>query len=228
MALPLFAHERTSGRNELTEDHEPRSIASKAGLFTQAPLPYAYDALEPHIDARTMELHYAKHHAKYVQQVSDAMEEENITPTTAEEFFARVSNYSAKARNNGGGAWNHELYWRVMSPNGGGEPGGVLREAINGSFGDFAKFKTKFTEAGMKRFGSGWAWLVKDGGKLLIGSTPDQDNPMMDTSAFRGVPLLGLDVWEHAYYLKHQNKRDEYITNFFKVINWEEVSRRLT
>ncbi|MBK8500123.1 MAG: superoxide dismutase [Flavobacteriales bacterium] len=195
-------------------------------LFPQAPLPYAYDALEPHVDARTMELHYTKHHAKYVKEVADAIAEENIAATSAEDFFAHVSGYSQKARNNGGGAWNHDLYWRVMKPGGSGEPLGALRDAMDSSFGDFATFKTKFTEAGMKRFGSGWAWLVKDGGKLAIGSTPNQDNPLMDVSEFKGTPLLGMDVWEHAYYLNYQNKRDEYIGHFLQVIDWDEVSRR--
>lgn len=201
-------------------------LAPSTVLFAQAPLPYAYDALEPHIDARTMELHYTKHHAKYLKEMGDAIVEEKIDAASAKDFFAKVSSYSAKARNNGGGGWNHDLYWRVMKPGGGGEPTGALQDAINASFGDFATFKAKFTEAGMKRFGSGWAWLVKDSGKLAVGSTPNQDNPLMDVSEFKGTPLLGMDVWEHAYYLNCQNKRDEYIGNFFQVINWDEVSSR--
>lgn len=222
---PLLAHahffsETHSNTPDMTE------LAPSPTLFPQAPLPYTYDALEPHMDARTMELHYAKHHAKYVKEVADAIAEEKIAANSAEEFFAKVSSYSPKARNNGGGAWNHDLYWRVMKPGGGGEPSGALRDAINASFGDFDTFKTKFTEAGMKRFGSGWAWLVKNGDKLIIGSTPNQDNPLMDASEFKGIPLLGMDVWEHAYYLNCQNKRDAYIANFFSVINWDEVAKR--
>lgn len=222
---PLLASARFF-LNPSNPPSEMTDLVATTTLFPQAPLPYAYDALEPHVDARTMELHYGKHHAKYVKEVADAIAEENIDATSAEDFFANVSGYSQKARNNGGGAWNHDLYWRVMKPGGGGEPSGALRDAINSSFGDFATFKTKFTEAGMKRFGSGWAWLVKDGGKLAIGSTPNQDNPLMDVSEFKGMPLLGMDVWEHAYYLNYQNKRDEYIGHFLQVINWNEVSKR--
>ena len=227
MAAPLLASGRTFRNDPFSVLADTAGSAPPTTLFAQAPLPYAFDALEPHIDARTMELHYTKHHAKYVKEVADAMAEENIAAKSAEEFFAQVGTYSAKARNNGGGAWNHDLYWRVMKPGGGGEPSGALLDAINSSFGDLATFKSKFTEAGMKRFGSGWAWLVKDGPKLAIGSTPNQDNPLMDVSQLHGTPLLGMDVWEHAYYLKYQNKRDEYIANFFNVINWEEVAKRL-
>jgi Fe-Mn family superoxide dismutase len=195
--------------------------------FGQVELPYAYDALEPHIDAKTMELHYTKHHAGYVKKVNAAMAEENITASSAEEFFAKVSSYSTNARNNGGGAYNHNLYWQVMEPNGGGAPTGKLLDAINGAFGSFDTFKKQFTEAGMKRFGSGWAWLVTNNGKLEVGSTPDQDNPLMDVGEFHGTPLLGMDVWEHAYYLKYQNKRDEYIQNWWNVVNWDAVTERL-
>ncbi len=224
---PLLASAR-SFRNDPSA-----SVADVAGsaptdtLFKQVPLPYAFDALEPHIDKQTMEIHYMKHHAAYVKNVAAAIAEENITASSEADFFANVSKYSAKARNNGGGAWNHNLYWQVMKPNGGGTPSGKVLDALNGAFGDFGKFKEKFAEVGMKRFGSGWAWLLSDAGKLNIGSTPNQDNPLMDVSDLHGTPLLGMDVWEHAYYLKCQNKRDEYIANFWNVVSWDEVAKRL-
>ena len=216
IAVPAFA--RLGGAFE----ERPDPFA-----FTQVPLPYGYEALEPSIDKQTMEIHYTKHHAAYVKNVAAAFAEENIASASAEEFFANVSKYSAKARNNGGGAWNHNLYWQVMKPAAGGTPSGTVGDAITAAFGSFEIFKQKFTEAGMKRFGSGWAWLVAREGKLEIGSTPDQDNPLMDVSDFRGTPLLGLDVWEHAYYLKYQNKRDEYISNWWSLVNWDEVARRM-
>ncbi len=196
-------------------------------LFTQIALPYSYASLEPHIDAMTMEIHYTKHHAAYVKNVSDAIGAEKIAYTSEKDFFSNCSKLSMKARNNGGGVWNHNFYWQVMKPNGGGVPAGKVSDAINGSFGSFEKFKEQFTQAAMTRFGSGWAWLVNDNGKLKIGSTPNQDNPLMDVSEFKGTPLLGIDVWEHAYYLKYQNKRNDYVGNWFNVINWDEVGKRL-
>lgn len=199
--------------------------------FTQLPLPYAKEALEPNIDAMTMDIHYSKHHAAYIKNVNDAITAESITYQSEAEFFANASKLSAKARNNSGGAWNHNFFWMVMKPNGGGAPTGKVGDAINGSFGSFDKFKEQFTQAAMTRFGSGWAWLVMDEGKLKIGSTGNQDNPMMDLAAgvfqFKGTPILGIDVWEHAYYLKYQNKRNEYVANWFNVINWDEVAKRL-
>lgn len=202
--------------------------SSAPGLqFTQVPLPYAFSALEPHIDAMTMEIHYTKHHTAYIKNVTDAIAAESITLATEKEFFANVSKLSAKARNNGGGAWNHNFFWQVMKPGGGGIPAGKVAEAINGAFGSFDKFKEQFSQAGITRFGSGWAWLVNDGGKLKIGSTPNQDNPMMDISELKGTPLLCLDVWEHAYYLKYQNKRADYVSAWWNVVNWDEVARRM-
>jgi Fe-Mn family superoxide dismutase len=195
--------------------------------FNQIPLPYAKEALEPNIDAMTMDIHYSKHHAAYIKNVNDAITAENISYQTETEFFANASKLSAKARNNSGGAWNHNFFWMVMKPNGGGVPTGKIADAINGSFGSFEKFKEQFTQAAMTRFGSGWAWLVIQNSKLQIGSTPNQDNPMMDNVDLKGTPLLGLDVWEHAYYLKYQNKRNEYVANWFNVINWDEVAKRL-
>ena len=190
-------------------------------------LPYAFNALEPHIDAQTMELHYTKHHAAYESKLKEALEEEKIDAANEKEFFSAIGKLSAKARNNGGGVYNHNAFWQMMKPNGGGAPAGIVADAISGSFGSFDKFKEQFTKAGMDRFGSGWVWLVERNGDLEIGSTPNQDNPLMDVSDFKGKPLLALDVWEHAYYLKYQNKRAEYIENWWNVVNWDEVARRI-
>jgi Fe-Mn family superoxide dismutase len=205
---------------------QTQSVGS-AFQFVQISLPYAKEALEPSIDAMTMDIHYSKHHAAYIKNVNDAIAAENISYQTEVDFFANASKLSAKARNNSGGAWNHNFFWMVMKPNGGGVPTGKVADAINGSFGSFEKFKEQFTQAAMTRFGSGWAWLVSENGKLKIGSTPNQDNPMMDVSDFKGTPLLALDVWEHAYYLKYQNKRNEYVANWWNVVNWDEVAKRL-
>ena len=194
--------------------------------FAQVKLPYGYAALEPNIDATTMDIHYNKHHAAYVKNANDAIAAESITYATEIDFFANTSKLSAKARNNGGGVWNHNFFWQVMKP-GSVAPTGKVADAINGSFGSFDKFKEEFAKAAMGRFGSGWAWLVNDGGKLKIGSTPNQDNPLMDVSDLKGTPLLALDVWEHAYYLKYQNKRNEYVANWWNVVNWDEVALRL-
>ena len=195
----------------------------------QAPLPYAYAALEPVIDAQTMELHYTKHAAAYAKNLKDAMAAEKVAPgTTLEQLLAGISKYSDKMRNNGGGHYNHELFWRSMGPATGQQPGEKLSSAINGAFGSYDNFRKKMTEAAMTRFGSGWAWLYLDAKQSLqIGSTPNQDNPLMDSSPIKGMPLLGLDVWEHAYYLKYQNRRAEYVENWFKVVNWGFVEQRL-
>jgi Fe-Mn family superoxide dismutase len=201
--------------------------AMSAFQFTQIKLPYEYTALDPYIDAQTMEIHYSKHHAAYIKNVNEALSAENITVESEKDFFSKTSTLSAKLKNNGGGAWNHNFFWTVMKPNAGGAPGGKIAEAINSTFGSFDKFKEQFTTAGMTRFGSGWAWLVSDNGKLKIGSTANQDNPLMDNSDLKGTPLLALDVWEHAYYLKYQNKRNEYIANWWNVVNWDEVACRL-
>lgn len=201
--------------------------AAPAFQFTQVALPYSYQALEPHIDAMTMDIHYNKHHAAYIKNINDAIAAENIAYGTEMEFFSNASRLSAKARNNSGGTWNHNFFWQIMRPSGGGVPAGKAGDAINSAFGTFDKFKEQFTQAAMTRFGSGWAWLVNDNGKLKIGSTPNQDNPMMDISDLKGTPLLGLDVWEHAYYLKYQNKRNEYVANWWNTINWDEVAKRM-
>jgi superoxide dismutase, Fe-Mn family len=207
-------------------------LASFAGYktsFDQAPLPYDYAALEPMIDAKTMEIHYTKHAAAYSTNLKDAAKAEGVTDSTPlEDLLARISKYSAKMRNNGGGHFNHEMFWRCMKPNGGGNPSGKLQDLITRDFGSFEAMKTQFTDAGKNRFGSGWAWLYVDSGKKLkIGSTPNQDNPLMDISDIKGIPVLGLDVWEHAYYLKYQNKRADYIENWWKLVNWEYVHQRL-
>jgi Fe-Mn family superoxide dismutase len=201
--------------------------SAMALVFSQNALPYANNALEPNIDAMTMDIHYNKHHTAYIKNVNDAIAAEKISYGTEKEFFANASKLSAKARNNGGGAWNHNFFWQVMAPSSGGTPTGKIGEAINGAFGSFDKFKEQFTQAAMTRFGSGWAWLVNENGKLKIGSTANQDNPMMDSSEIKGTPILGLDVWEHAYYLKYQNKRNEYVANWWNVVNWNEGTKRL-
>lgn len=207
---------------------EKLSIYNAPALqFSQVKLPYAYNALEPHIDATTMEIHYTKHHTAYIKNVNDAIAAENISAANEKDFFSSASKLSAKAKNNGGGAWNHNFFWEVMKPNG-GAPSGKIAEAINGAFGSVDKFKEQFATAALGRFGSGWAWLISDGGKLKIGSTPNQDNPLMDSSELKGTPLLGLDVWEHAYYLKYQNKRNEYIAAWWNVVNWDDVAKRLS
>jgi len=197
--------------------------------FSQITLPYSYTALEPYIDAQTMEIHYSKHHAAYVKNVNEAIATEKIEAASEKDFFASVSKLSAKAHNNGGGVWNHNFFWQVMKPTNdtSNVPPGKVAEVINDSFGSFEKFKEQFTQAAMARFGSGWAWLVIQDNKLKIGSTSNQDNPLMDTSEITGTPLLALDVWEHAYYLKYQNKRNEYVANWWNVVNWEAVAKRL-
>lgn len=201
--------------------------AFSALQFSQVALPYAFNALEPSIDTTTMEIHYGKHHTAYIKNVNEAIVAEKISFASEEAFFANASKLSSKAKNNGGGAWNHNFFWQIMKPNGGGAPNGKVADAINGAFGSFDKFKEAFAQAGATRFGSGWAWLVKDGGKLKIGSSANQDNPLMDSSELKGTPLLALDVWEHAYYLKYQNKRADYITAWWNVVNWDEVAKRL-
>ncbi|GHE53216.1 MULTISPECIES: superoxide dismutase [Roseivirga] len=194
--------------------------------FELPKLPYAYDALEPHIDARTMEIHHGKHHAGYTNNLNNAVSGTDMEGKSIEDLLANHSD-NAAIRNNGGGFYNHNLFWAVMSPNGGGEPSGELADAINSAYGSFDGFKDAFSKAAATRFGSGWAWLcVHSGGKVEVCSSPNQDNPLMPNVGCGGLPILGLDVWEHAYYLNYQNRRPDYISAFFNVINWEEVSRR--
>ena len=189
-------------------------------------LPYDNSALEPHIDAATMEVHHDKHHAGYTSKLNDAIKGTDLENKSIEDILKNVSQQSGAVRNNGGGYYNHSLFWTIMSPNGGGKPSGELAEAINSAFGSFDQFKEKFSGAAVGQFGSGWAWLIVKDGKLQITSTPNQDNPLMDIAETKGTPILGLDVWEHAYYLKYQNKRPDYVNAFWNVVNWEEVSRR--
>lgn len=197
--------------------------------FELPALPYAYDALEPHIDARTMEIHHTKHHQAYVTNLNNAIAGTELEGKSLEEIMQLVPTAAPAVRNNGGGHWNHSLFWQVLSPNGGGEPTGAIAEAIQKTFGGYDKFKEEFTKAATTRFGSGWAWLCKmSDGNLQICSTPNQDNPLMPDSGCKGTPLLGLDVWEHAYYLNYQNRRPDYIQAFYNLINWDEVNRRFS
>lgn len=195
--------------------------------FTLPSLPYAFNALEPHVDARTMEIHHGKHHNAYVTNLNAAIAGTDAEKLSIEDICKNISKYPVAVRNNGGGHYNHSLFWTIMGPNAGGTPTGALADAITTSFGSFDEFKTKFAAAGAGRFGSGWAWLIVDGsGKLAITSTPNQDNPLMDVADVKGTPVLGLDVWEHAYYLNYQNRRPDYITAFWNIVNWTEVARR--
>lgn len=195
--------------------------------FTLPNLPYAFNALEPHIDSKTMEIHYGKHHQAYITNLNNAIAGTDAEQLSLEDICKSISKYPAAVRNNGGGHYNHTLFWEILGPNKGGEPKGELADAINSAFGNFADFKTKFAAAGTTRFGSGWAWLIKNAsGKLEICSTPNQDNPLMDIAEVKGTPILGLDVWEHAYYLNYQNRRPDYITAFWNVVNWDEVAKR--
>lgn len=191
--------------------------------FELPKLSYAYNALEPHIDARTMEIHHSKHHAGYTTKLNAAIEGTDLAGKSIESILA--SELSPVVRNNGGGYYNHCLFWSVMSPNGGGQPSGDLADAINSAFGSFEEFKTAFSNAAASQFGSGWAWLCAENGSLSVCSTPNQDNPLMKSEC-GGTPILGIDVWEHAYYLNYQNRRPDYIEAFFNVVNWDEVSRR--
>lgn len=193
--------------------------------FTLPELPYSHDALEPHIDTTTMQIHHGKHHAGYTSKLNAAIEGTDLANHSIEDILANVSQHGAGVRNNGGGFYNHSLFWSVMSPDGGGEPSGALADAINAAFGSFEGFKDAFSKAAATRFGSGWAWLIKNAdGSVAVTSTPNQDNPLMDVADDQGTPLLGLDVWEHAYYLHYQNRRPDYISAFFNVINWNKVS----
>ncbi len=195
--------------------------------FELPKLDYSYDALAPHIDARTMEVHYTKHHGAYTSKLNDAVAGTALEGKTIEEILGSISSASAAVRNNGGGFYNHNLFWKVLSPNGGGEPTGALASEIEKAFGSFEAFKTEFENAAATRFGSGWAWLVQTADGLVVTSTPNQDNPLMDIAEVKGTPVLGLDVWEHAYYLNYENRRPDYISAFWNVVNWDEVASRL-
>ena len=195
--------------------------------FKLPDLPYAFDALEPHIDTQTMKIHHGKHHAGYTNNLNVAIEGTDLADKSIEDILANVSKASGAVRNNGGGFYNHSLFWEIMAPNAGGEPTGALADAINRDFGSFDQFKADFAKAAATRFGSGWAWLaVGSDGKLCTTSTPNQDNPLMDIAECKGIPILGLDVWEHAYYLNYQNRRPDYISAFWNVVNWDAVAKK--
>jgi len=195
--------------------------------FTLPPLPYPPDALEPHIDTTTMQIHHGKHHQAYVDNLNKAIAGTPNENKTLEELVAAAGSISPAVRNNGGGHWNHSFFWESLAANAGGTPTGALATAINSVFGSFDGLKEKMNNAGMTRFGSGWAWLIKDAsGNLAVVSSPNQDNPLMDVAEVKGTPLLGIDVWEHAYYLKYQNRRAEYLTAFWNVVNWNKISER--
>ncbi len=225
LSTPLFA---SILKHPKFSVHKNNLLYPKQTGFMQTPLAYSYSALEPSIDAQTMEIHYSKHAAAYCKNLNEAAVAEKVDTTKPlEEVLANISKYSTKMRNNGGGHYNHELFWKCLTPNGNGQPKGSLLSAIQRDFTSFENFTAKFDESAKTRFGSGWAWLiVTNDKKLSIASTPNQDNTLMDIADIKGFPLLGLDVWEHAYYLKHQNRRPEYIDSFWKVVNWDYVQER--
>lgn len=227
----LLTHGRDDALQSLDGEREGRY--ADCMTFILPKLPYAYDALEPHIDRETMEIHHTKHHQAYIDKLNAALQgNTDRLAKSGEEIISNLSvvpeDIRAAVRNNGGGYVNHNLFWEVMSPRGGGEPTGDIAQAITNAFGSLAGFKEKFSEAGVTRFGSGWAWLVVNNGRLAIGSTANQDSPLMgqEIAGLAGVPILGLDVWEHAYYLKYQNKRPDYIAAFWNIVNWPAVERR--
>jgi len=195
--------------------------------FELPKLPYAYDALEPHIDARTMEIHHSKHHNGYTTNLNNAIAGTDLEGKSIEDILANISKQSAAVRNNGGGFYNHSLFWNIMAPNAGGNPSGKLADMINDAFGSFDAFKDAFSKAAATQFGSGWAWLCVENEKLVVCSTPNQDNPLMDVVECNGTPILGIDVWEHAYYLNYQNRRPDYINAFFNVVNWSKVEENM-
>lgn len=210
----------------LASDGKRKKAAKSSEGFVQPPLPYSYNALEPNIDALTMEIHYSKHHAAYTNNFNKAVKELGLEGKTLAEIMGKVSQYPASIRNNGGGFYNHNIFWESMSPKGGGVPKGKLADAINSSFGSFEKFKELFNAASMSVFGSGWAWLLRHEGKLVITTTANQDNHLMDVIAQKGTPVINLDVWEHAYYLKFQNRRADYIGSFWNVVDWSKAEER--
>jgi Fe-Mn family superoxide dismutase len=211
---------------KITNPVKGRLRGLEGDRFTLPELPYAYNALEPYIDAMTMEIHHSKHHAAYTANFNKAIAGTEYADMAVKDMFAKISTLPVAIRNNGGGFFNHKFFWKVMSPTGGGQPQGDLADAINRSFGSFEKFKELFSTAAATRFGSGWAWLLVSGTELKVCSTPNQDNPLMDIAEVQGNPILTLDVWEHAYYLKYQNKRTDYISAFWNVINWDFVAEK--
>jgi len=210
--------------NETFADSTLGSKVTSKFKFEKASLNYSYNELEPVIDTTTMEIHYVRHYGTYITSANEAIISENVSAAHVKDLFSRISNYSTKLSNNAGGAFNHELFWSILrKPTDNNVPTGQLDQAIRSSFGSFDSFKEQFSKAALGQFGSGWAWLVKDGNQLKIGSTPNQDNPLMNVSPFKGTPILGLDVWEHAYYLNYQNKRADYVDKWWEIVNWEQV-----
>jgi Fe-Mn family superoxide dismutase len=218
ISYPLFANGKFLHSNKLLQP----------GEFKLPDLPYPYDALEPYIDTKTLTIHHSMHHAAYTEKFNAAVREAGITGKSAREILKEVSKYPVSVRNNGGGYVNHKLYWKIMSPKGGGKPEGVLLESINRDFGTFENFKNEFSDAAKKLFGSGWTWLIVSDGKLKVTSTPNQDNPIMDIAEVQGLPILCIDIWEHSYYLKYQNRRAEYVDAFWNIINWDMVSTKFS
>lgn len=222
LATPLFSFSKISNNAFLSE-----GLTDESNAFTLPPLPYPYDALEPHIDRMTMEIHHTKHHMAYVNNLNKALSTAKVENVKLEDLLANISKYDIAVRNNAGGHWNHSFFWKIMKPNGGEASGNIL-ELINTTFGSMENFKSKFNETAMKRFGSGWAWLYMDNSKkLAISSTPNQDNPLMDVSEVKGTPIMAIDVWEHAYYLKYQNKRADYVNAWWNILNWKEINENL-
>ncbi|ASB50992.1 superoxide dismutase [Alkalitalea saponilacus] len=216
-----------SNDKEKEKEETLKAYTGESVEHTFPELPYAFDALEPYIDAKTMEIHYDRHHRAYYNNFINAIKGTELENASLEFIFSQMSKLSATIRNNGGGLYNHNLFWEVMAPGGQGEPSEELKNAINRTFGTMDAFKEKFNNAALTQFGSGWSWLlVKEDGSLAVSGTANQDNPLMDTEKVRGTPILGLDVWEHAYYLKYQNRRGDYVQNFWNVVNWDEVNRR--
>ncbi len=220
--------ESQTRKNRMSNDQKSNeTMATLTDKQTLPDLDYAYDALEPYIDQETMKIHHTKHHQAYINKFVDAIEGTDLENQSMEQIFKNISNHPKAVRNNGGGHYNHTLFWKILGPDGGGQPSGDLMQAIEEQFDSFQNFKQEFDDAATSQFGSGWAWLIVDNsGKLQVTSTPNQDNPLMDIAEQKGTPILGLDVWEHAYYLKYQNKRPEYVSNFWNVVNWQEVQRR--
>jgi len=214
-------------KNQSNNELKNQSTGNVSNKFEFKPLPYSYDALEPYIDKLTVEIHYSKHHKAYYDNFMNAIKGTEMETMDIKDIFKNISKYPMAVRNNSGGYFNHTFYWESMMANGGGQPSGILLAAITKSFGSFEEFKKQFSEAGKTRFGSGWAWLcMDDKGKLFVCSTPNQDNPLMDIAEKKGIPLLTIDVWEHAYYLKYQNKRSDYIDAFWNIVNWDAIVNR--
>lgn len=227
IAITAFTAFQIAQGTNSNKNYKGGTTMTQSAKHVLAPLPYAHDALEPYIDKQTMEIHHGKHHQAYVNNLNAAIAGTEMENMTLEEIFKNMSKFPMAVRNNGGGHWNHDLFWQIMAPNAGGKPSGDLLAAIEKRFESFDNFKDEFSRAGATRFGSGWAWLIVDAnGELQVTSTPNQDNPLMDVADVHGTPILGVDVWEHAYYLKYQNRRPEYLSNFWNVVNWDEVARR--